>query len=157
MLKVLFVCLGNICRSPLAEGLFIEAVEKRGLSHLISTDSAGTNSYHIGELADKRTRANALSHGLELTHRARQFKQADFGNFDLILAMDNNNYHDILRVGEPKQEKQVQLMREFDPNATDLNVPDPYYGDAKDFEEVYQILRRSTENFLDALVRQYNL
>lgn len=153
MKKVLFVCLGNICRSPLAEGLFAQHVHLQGLNDKIKADSAGTASYHTGELADQRTRANAASHGLGLTHRARTFRAQDWHDFDLILAMDKSNLENIKRLcPNPALLSKAKLMREYDPEADSLEVPDPYYGTEKDFEDVYQILHRSTAALLASLI-----
>ncbi len=157
-MRVLFVCLGNICRSPLAEGLFAEAVAECGLSPQFTIDSAGTAGYHIGELADKRTRANAASHGLELTHRARQFRASDFHDFDLILAMDKSNLQNISRMKPPTATAKAMLLRDFDSvQSHNGEVPDPYYGTSDDFEEVYQIARRATRLLLEHLVAEKQL
>jgi protein-tyrosine phosphatase len=158
MIRVLFVCLGNICRSPLAEGHFIKLIKKNNLSSKITCDSAGTASYHIGSLADSRTRANAVSHGLELTHHARQLHTGDFHQFDYILAMDSSNLEDInyLREGLKDNKAQIFLMRHFDPQAKNADVPDPYLGGSAGFEEVYRILERSVASFMDYLRKEQN-
>ena len=153
MIRVLFVCLGNICRSPIAEATFRDLVEKRGLSHHIACDSAGTSNYHIGDLPDRRTRRNAESHGLILTHRCRQLVRADFEEFDYIVAMDYANFDTIqAKFSRDISNGQVFLLGKFDPEVTDGSVPavpDPYYEDDSAFEDVYQMVRRCNEAFLD--------
>jgi len=149
MIKVLFVCLGNICRSPLAEGIFSKLITENKLTHFIQCDSAGVASYHVGELADKRTRANAQSHGIDLTHRARAFVRADFLNFDYIIAMDKSNLEHIIKMRPEKTNAKILLMREFDNNQIGSDVPDPYYGNENDFENVFQILTISCNEFLN--------
>jgi protein-tyrosine phosphatase len=152
-ISVLFVCLGNICRSPLAEGLFAQHVQRLGLQASISADSCGTGNYHTGELADARTRANAASHNLELTHRARTFAKADFAHFDAIIVMDRQNEERVLALASsPADKAKVQLMRNYDPSPGDGQVPDPYFGDEAGFEAVYQILNRSTAALLNTLL-----
>lgn len=148
-IKVLFVCLGNICRSPMAEGVFRHLAEKKGLASQITCASAGTAAYHIGELPDQRMRKTALAHGIKLESRARQFKAADFSVFDYIVPMDASNYQNIVRLAaSEKEKKKVMLMRNFDENRSGSDVPDPYYGDMEGFEEVYRILEGAAENLL---------
>jgi protein-tyrosine phosphatase len=150
MQKVLFVCLGNICRSPMAEGIFIDLIEKSGLSKSVEIDSAGTASYHIGELPDHRMRDTARKNGIELVRTARQFVASDFSEFDYILAMDSSNLNDMLSLKPDGQTKaQVFLMREFDELEKGASVPDPYYGGLNGFDEVYDILLRSNTAFLE--------
>ncbi|MEO1655619.1 MAG: low molecular weight protein-tyrosine-phosphatase, partial [Bacteroidota bacterium] len=135
MVKVLFVCLGNICRSPMAEGIFKQMVNELGLD--IICDSAGTSSYHIGELPDERMRLTAKNHGIDLTHRARQLAQDDFDKFQYILAMDQSNYQNIMNLKirvSSQAEPTIKLIRDFDPHQGNKQVPDPYYGDQEDFE-----------------------
>ncbi|WP_266368805.1 low molecular weight protein-tyrosine-phosphatase [Tellurirhabdus rosea] len=166
MIRVLFVCLGNICRSPLAEGVFRQLVQERGLTDHVVCDSAGTSSYHLGELPDRRTRENALEHGLKLTHRGRRLLGEDFAAFDYFVAMDEANYDGILYASKRSTgldiHDSVFLLREFDPLVDDpeeggSEVPDPYYEDAAFFEKVYQIVRRSCENLLNYLIEQHAL
>lgn len=132
-MKILMVCLGNICRSPLAEGILQSKVD----SQKIKVDSAGTAAYHVGELPDIRSIAVAKKYGIDLTNqRARKFTSADFAVFDLIFAMDKSNYQNILNLATSKAEMQkVQLIL-----MNNEEVPDPYYGGDNGFEDVYQML-----------------
>lgn len=162
MVKVLFVCLGNICRSPMAEGLFQSMILERNFISKFSCDSAGTSAYHLGELPDNRMRQTAQKHQINLTHRARQLTPQDFASFDYILAMDKSNFDDIItlqqRVKMADQKAlscEVMLMRAFDKLKTDEEVPDPYFGKVDGFEEVYQILQRCNQSLLDFLVQQH--
>jgi protein-tyrosine phosphatase len=161
MVKVLFVCLGNICRSPMAEGVFQHLVEERGLRDKISSDSAGTSGFHAGEEADERMRSTATAHGITLTHRSRKLVIEDYANFDYILSMDDANLDIILALQKKAvlagihSSPKILMMRSFDPDAgDDTDVPDPYYGGMNGFEEVYQILNRAGENLLDFLEEQ---
>jgi len=157
-IKVLFVCLGNICRSPLAEGLFRQKVVERGLDHYFRIDSSGTGDYHIGELPDPRTRANAEANGLNLTSRARQFTARDYDHFDYIIPMDSTNRSNVLSLDrEGLNGEKVVLMRRFDPEDVDADVPDPYFGGERGFQDVFDILDRSTTQFLDWLTERHDL
>lgn len=149
--RVLFVCLGNICRSPLAHGILESMVREAGLSHLIEVDSAGTASYHLGELADLRSRKVAEKHGIRLTHRARVFAPRDLHAFDYILAMDCQNQKDILKHVDGDCLATIQLMRSYDPVNQNEDVPDPYYGDQSAFEEVFEMLQRSCAALLEEI------
>lgn len=150
--RVLFVCLGNICRSPLAEALFKDKVTRKGLSDRIEIDSCGTADYHIGDWPDERTMLNALHNGISIDHRGRQLSVKDLDHFDFILTMDRSNYSNTLRLANHEEQKhKVIMMRTFDHHANHEDVPDPYYGGEKGFQEVFDILNRSTENFLKHL------
>ncbi len=149
-IKVLFVCLGNICRSPMAEGAFNHLVEKAGLQDQFEVDSAGTAGYHIGNLADERMRKTALSHGIKLLSKARQIQVGDLTYYDYILAMDETNFQDIQNMWKIKLTN-LYLMRDFDLLGSDKNVPDPYYGGLSGFEEVFEIQLRTSEYLLKTI------
>ncbi len=158
-IKVLFVCLGNICRSPLAEGVFRHTVEERGLSGHFDVDSAGTGSWHVGERPDRRMSATAQRHGVSLDdQRARQFSRRDLVQYDHIFVMDKDNLQDVLFLDhDGSLGHKVRLFREFDPEPDDYQVPDPYYGGPQGFEKVFHIVSRTAENLVEALVGEYDL
>ena len=156
--SVLFVCLGNICRSPLAEGVFKAHVDAAGLSDRFVIESAGTGSWHVGAPPDKRMIQTAKGHGVLLTSRGRQFEYKDFESFDHILVMDRSNLHDVLFLDRKDRfSDRVKLFREFDPKPEDYQVPDPYYGGADGFEQVYSTVDRTSEALLASLVAHYGL
>lgn len=144
-LRVLALCLGNICRSPVAEELLRLELEKAGVKAVV--DSAGTGDWHVGRPADPRSREVARRHGLDLGGRARQLSAADFYEQDVILAMDSQNLADARRMAPPNAEAKVQLMREFDPEAPGQDVPDPYYGGPDGFDDMFTMLERSAREF----------
>lgn len=148
MKRILFVCLGNICRSPLAEGIFRQKIENKGLLDRFETDSCGTANYHIGNQPDPRTVKNARRNGVQLDHCCRQFVVEDFDRFDVILAMDKSNLKNIQRMAGAQTHTAVKLMRSYDPLGRDEDVPDPYYGDENDFQNVFTILDRTIESFI---------
>lgn len=139
--KILFVCLGNICRSPAAEGVMRRVIEEAGLSDQVHIDSAGTADWHTGKRADNRMRAAAQTRGMDLTSLARQVRNQDFTDFDLILVMDQNNHQNI-RLFDPENlnPAKVRLFCEFCTLHTETEVPDPYYGGPEGFEKVLDLL-----------------
>jgi protein-tyrosine phosphatase len=144
------VCLGNICRSPTAEGVMAELVAEAGLSHRIEVDSAGTGGWHVGQPADTRAIGEARRRGVALTGRARQFHPGDFYRYDLILAMDRRNETDLHDLApEASLRDRVRLLRSFDPTASaDLDVPDPYYGEGDGFGHVFDLAERACRGLL---------
>lgn len=156
MIKLCFVCLGNIVRSPLAEAIFYQQAVQAGVVDQFEADSAGTGDWHIGEAPDGRMRRVAARHGLIYDHRARQIKPQDLDRFDWILAMDRDNRDDLLGLARtPEQRNKIRLLREFDPQGgVQASVPDPYYGGLDGFEEVYLMLERSVEGLLASLTNQ---
>lgn len=154
-----FVCLGNICRSPTAEAIMRHLVREAGLEQAIAIDSAGTGSWHIGEERDRRSRAVAKRRGMPIEGRARQFQPEDFARFDLVLALDEENAHE-LRDLAPNDEarKKIHLLRDFDPSAEKgASVPDPYYGGPDGFDDVFDICLAACRGLLDYLRSTYHL
>lgn len=149
--SVLFVCLGNICRSPLAEGVFRELVDREGLTDQFRVDSAGTGSWHVGSPPDTRSSQVAARHGITLESTARQVAPEDFTRFDHVVAMDRENLRDLERMGSRHESTaRIFLLRNHDPNGGD-DVPDPYYGGANGFEVVYRMIERSCKVLLAEL------
>lgn len=150
--KLVFVCLGNICRSPTAEGIFIHKVQEAGLEDYFYIDSAGTAAYHVGESANSRSQATANKRGIHLPSKARKLEYADLEEFDLILTMDTQNFqnsNDIDR--KTRFSDKIKMMRDFDPKPGNGEVPDPYYGGPEGFEIVFDVLDRSCEQLLEEL------
>ena len=151
--RILFVCLGNIIRSPLAAALFERAAQEAGLGAEYEADSAGTANYHVGEAPDSRMLRTAARRGFEYTNRARQLKPNDLDSFDLIIPMDLENKEDIEAIAsKQKQRAKIRLLREFDPQANGaVAVPDPWYGGPSGFEDVHEIIERSVGGLLESL------
>ncbi|MEM6532778.1 MAG: low molecular weight protein-tyrosine-phosphatase [Myxococcota bacterium] len=152
-IRVCFVCLGNICRSPTAEGVFQRFVASEGLGKTIEIDSAGTGGWHSGELADPRARRAAAARDIRLESRARKFERADFDRFDYIIAMDRSNRKNLERLAsDAAQSRKIHLFRSFDETAPpDAEVPDPYYGGDQGFEEVLDMCERASAGLLKHL------
>jgi protein-tyrosine phosphatase len=144
--SVLFICAGNICRSPMAESIFVHLAKESGLTENIRVESAGTGAWHVGEKPDHRTIEVLKRHGIAWVSTARQVNRFDFESFDLLLAADVANHRDLLRVGAPSE--RLKMMLSFNPNSPVLEVPDPYFGDLDDFEEVFELLYPACENLL---------
>lgn len=158
MVKILFVCLGNICRSPLAQGLLEKKVKELGLNAHIEVDSCGTSQYHIGEQPDERTLENAKKNGLKLEHKARQFSRKDFRTFDYIVAMDKANMECVTRTDQTNEfVDKLMLIRDFDPVDKGADVPDPYFGGEEGFQHVFTILQRSVDTFLNHVIEKHEL
>jgi len=161
-IRVLFVCLGNICRSPLAEAVFRQKVEEAGLADRFEIDSAGTGHWHVGEPPDVRMRATAARRGLDLSGlRARQLRRGDLAGdlaYDHVFVMDKANLNDALYL-DPHGDHgtRVRLFREFDPEPDDYQVPDPYYGGPDGFDRVYDIVERTAEAVLQRMREVYGL
>ena len=159
MVRVCFVCLGNICRSPTAEAVMRHLVRTAKLDGKIQIESAGTGDWHVGEPRDRRSQATGAARGVPLTGRAQQFTARDFARFDHVLAMDGTNL-DNLRLMAPNDaaRAKVRLLRSFDPKAPpEADVPDPYYGGARGFEEVFDICEAACAGFLAWLRREHGL
>lgn len=149
MKKILFVCMGNICRSPTAQGVFKKKLAKHGLTGKYLADSAGTHSYHVGSPPDQRAAEAAARRGIDLSHqRARQVSQADFDVFDLLVAMDNSNYRDLLGMCDEAGIDKVHRMMDFARNKLFDEVPDPYYGGEHGFDRVLDLLEDACEGLI---------
>ena len=157
MVKVLFVCMGNICRSPTAEGVFRHVVEEAGLSHLIEIDSAGTHAYHIGEPPDRRSQATALRRGFDLSsQQARKVVEQDFEEYTYVLAMDRDNYANLSAICSPDLSHKIKLFLEHGQDMPETEVPDPYYGGANGFEHVLDLIEDASRGLL-LHIRQHHL
>ena len=152
MMRVLFVCTGNICRSPTAEGVFMRMVQDAGLSASIRIDSAGTHDYHVGHPPDPRSVAAAGRRGYDLAAlRARQFERSDFERFDLILAMDESHRIHLARLCPPAHADKLKQMMDYATRLSGADVPDPYYGGAQGFEQVLDMIEDASRGLLAAL------
>jgi protein-tyrosine phosphatase len=155
MTRILFVCLGNICRSPLAESVFRHLAREKGVESSFEIDSAGTSGWHEGDPPDARSVATARARGVEVTGGSRKLTAADLHRFDYIIAMDGQNRASIARLqAESGGRGRVHLLREWDPQADRPDVPDPYNGGARGFEDVHDIVERSCAALLDDLLER---
>jgi len=150
--SVLFVCSGNICRSPTAEAVFRRMAVDAGIAHMITVDSAGTHAYHVGEPPDARTQAAARARGYDLAPlRARKIEPADFAMFDLILAMDRGHHEILARLAPPGAGHKIALMLAYARRAETLEVPDPYFGGPDGFELVLDLIEDAAAGLLESL------
>lgn len=155
-MKIMFVCTGNICRSPLAEAVFVALARKQGVADRFDVASSGTTAYHVGQEADERMRAVAARRGVTIRHSSQQLTRADLEKYDLVLAMDQSNVREIgYLAGTSIPHDNVKLLREFDPGAEPgAEVPDPYYGGRAGFEKVYVMVERTCKALLLHLLDQ---
>ncbi len=150
--RVLFVCMGNICRSPTAQGIFRNLVQEAGLEEFIEVDSAGTHAYHVGNPPDQRAQETAQRRGLELSDlRARQVSQEDFERFDYILAMDEDNHYSLSLVCPLEYQEKLGLLMEYAPHWGEREVPDPYYGGDQGFEQVFDMVEAACQGLLEEI------
>jgi protein-tyrosine phosphatase len=152
-MRILFVCMGNICRSPTAEGVMRRLLEEAGLTDRVEVESAGTGGWHVGEPPDERATLAARRRGVTLAGAARQVRAADFRDFDLLIAMDRTNLRELLAAAPDEEAaERVRLLREFDPASSgDLDVPDPYFGGDRGFETVLDMVEAACRGLLDEL------
>ena len=150
--SVVFVCTGNICRSPTAEGIFRKLVDDAGLSERITVDSAGTHDYHVGEPPDARAVGAAARRGYNLAGlRARKFQREDFQRFDLVLAMDHDNHGVLARLAQPSGGHRLRMMMEYASQFQEIEVPDPYYGGPDGFDRVLDMLEDAAQGLLESM------
>ena len=151
-MRIIFVCQGNIIRSPLAENIFRHLTRDKGVEEKYQLDSAGTSAYHVGELPDHRMRQVAQEKGFQYTGKARQYKRSEFDQHDLIIVMDRSNLQILSSWASSEEEKKIHMMREFDSQGSaNLDVPDPYYGGLDGFAQTFEIVKRSCQGLLEAL------
>jgi protein-tyrosine phosphatase len=151
--RLLFVCLGNICRSPMAEGVFRRVAAESGVSDRFEIDSAGMGDWHLGQAPDTRAQKAARDRGMDISgQRARQVKPSDFDRFDLLLAMDDSNYDELLEFAPKSNLHKVRLFLDFAPNAGVRNVPDPFYGETEGFDRALDLIEQAARGLLDDLL-----
>ncbi|HHT00464.1 MAG TPA: low molecular weight phosphotyrosine protein phosphatase [Thiomicrospira sp.] len=154
--SVLFVCLGNICRSPTAHAVFRKMVQDQGLDKVIDIDSAGTAAYHVGKHPDVRSMETARNRGIEMLDlRARKVDFGDFYVYDYILAMDEENYHNLLELALPEHRDKVQMFLDYTQEFPESEVPDPYYGGAQGFEHVFDLVESASEGLLEHIKKTH--
>ena len=157
-ISVLFVCMGNICRSPTAQGIFEALIARASLAEHIRVDSAGTHAYHIGEPPDARAAEAALRRGVDLSpQKARRVTPEDFAEFDYVLAMDRSNYEDLSAQCEPAHLQKLRLFLEFAPDLGAQEVPDPYYGGVTGFERVLDLIEAAAQGLLADIRQQHGI
>ena len=157
MVRILMVCTGNICRSPMAKGVFQQMLEEAALADQVSVDSAGTHAYHLGSPPDERSRMAALRRGVDLSGiRARRIVTEDFESFDYVLAMDRDNYQTLQAYcGSPENRHKIQMLMEYAPDLPDREVLDPYYGGVNGFERVMDLIEEASRGLLAHLRERY--
>jgi len=156
MVKVLFVCLGNICRSPTAEGVFTALIDREGLTDLVSVDSAGTGDWHVGDQPDRRAQAAAKARGYDLSmQRARQIKEMDFWDFDYVIAMDSQNHSDLSMMAPTNAQDRIRMFLSFAPKEGVTDVPDPYYGGANGFDHVLDLVEAASLGLLQEIRKRH--
>ena len=156
MVKVLFVCLGNICRSPTAEGVFTALINREGLTDLVSVDSAGTSDWHVGDQPDRRAQAAAKARGYDLSmQRARQIKEIDFWDFDYVIAMDSQNHSDLSIMAPTNAQDRIRMFLSFAPKEGVTDVPDPYYGGANGFDHVLDLVEAASLGLLQEIRKRH--
>ncbi|HHU96187.1 MAG: low molecular weight protein-tyrosine-phosphatase [Bacteroidota bacterium] len=154
--RVLFVCLGNICRSPGAEGIMKQLIEDHELQDFIEVDSAGTSGWHEGDLPDERMRAHGAKRGYDFLSRARRFRKRDLDKFDYIIVMDSSNYTNVKSLASTKEQlDKIHMMTDYSQQYNHDHVPDPYYGGASGFELVLDLLEDATEGLLQAIKEKH--
>ena len=150
--RLVFICSGNICRSPMAEALFVHLAREKGVLDRFEVDSVGLHGYHEGEAADPRTRRLGARHGIEVTSIAREIRPPDIARADLILAMDRGHQRELTRMSPPEHRHKIRLMRSYDRPGADPDVDDPYYGGAEGFERMYDVLVPCCRSLLESLL-----
>ena len=154
--KILFVCMGNICRSPTAEGVFRHLVTKMNMNSMIESDSAGTHAYHVGEQPDRRAQMAAKQRGIDLSDlRARRVMLADYESFDYILAMDNDNYNILVSQSPAHAKPKIKLFMDFAVQRNEQEVPDPYYGGQRGFDIVYEMVEAASQGLLEDIKKRF--
>jgi len=149
MINILFVCMGNICRSPSAEGFFVTALQQSKVRDRVSTDSAGTHGYHVGHAPDPRAVSTASDFGVDISQlRARKVSASDFDDYDLIIAMDGSNFNDLQSIQPEDSKASLKMMMQFHPEANPADVPDPYYGGMDGFTYMCELLDSATRGLL---------
>ena len=156
--KVMFVCMGNICRSPTAHGVFRKLVEDEGYTDEIYIESSGTHAYHVGEPPDDRAQQTARQRGLDLSDlRAQRIKSMDFQTFDYILPMDRDNYEILIDSSPPEYREKIRMFLSYAPGISQHEVPDPYYGGPRGFEQVFDMVEAGSRGLLDDIIGRFQL
>jgi protein-tyrosine phosphatase len=152
--RLLFVCLGNICRSPMAEGVFRRVAEQEGALHLFDIDSAGLGDWHVGQAPDTRAQTAAQNRGVDISGQsARQIRPADFSRFDLLLAMDGSNYQELVQLAPSDARHKIRRFLDFAPHAGTQDVPDPFYGGAEGFDQALDLIEEAARGLLAELLK----